>query len=83
MKSNDLKKKSNLLIPSSSDEAYLCIKNGIKVYPIFKNGRWFIQVDNNGKLTTIDKSIQQNEINVSMAKTYIHYAKKLTNLKKD
>lgn len=66
------KQKTKTHIPDSSNEAYECIKKGIKVYPIFKNGRWFIQYDINGKLTTYDKNIQQEEINASISKTYIH-----------
>jgi hypothetical protein len=66
------KRKAKTHIPDSSKEAYECIKKGIKVYPIYKNGRWFICYEINGKVTRYDKHIQQEEINLSVCKTYIH-----------
>lgn len=76
-KSTNLKKKSNSLITASSQEIYFVIKNGIKIYPIFRNYFWFIQVDNNGKITTYEKRINQKEINDSVAKTIKHFYKLL------
>jgi hypothetical protein len=71
------KKKSNSSITASSEIIYHVISNGIKIYPIYKNYFWFIQVDNNGKITTYDKRINQNEINDCVAKTIIHFYKLL------
>ena len=77
------KKNSNsLTVPDSYKEAGICIKNGIKVYPVQIRSKWKIEVDNNGKITVIDKEISQNEINYAMAMTYIFYAGKIEKLKK-
>lgn len=67
-------KKLNLSQKTASPEQiYFVGKSGIKVYPINVNSSWFIQVDNNGVLKTFPKSILQNEINESVAKTVIYY----------
>ena len=74
-----MSKKSNLQQKTASPEQiYVVGKNGIKVYPINYNGNWFIQVDNNGKITRFDKSILQKDINDAVASTIIFYFKKLT-----
>lgn len=52
--------------------------NGIKVYPIRKQNKWFIQADIKGEKTTFPKSVDQKEINDAMAKTIIFYANKIT-----
>ena len=58
---------------ASPEQIYFVGKSGIKVYPINVNSSWYIQVDNNGILKTFSKSILQNEINDSVAKTVIYY----------
>lgn len=55
-----------------------CIKNGIKVYPIWKNKKAYIQANVNGKKKTFDKSLSgKKEINEAITKTYIFYYNKL------
>lgn len=54
-----------------------CLKNGVKIYPIYKDYRWYIQININGKIKTIDKTVSQNKINEAVTKTYIFYAEKL------
>lgn len=77
------KKKSNSsIVPNSYLEAGICIKNGIKVYPVRIRNQWKIEVDNNGKKTVIDKAVTQDEINYAVAMTYIFYAGKIEKLKK-
>ena len=44
MKSKNSKSKL-LSVPEITKEMQFCINNGIKVYPISKNGKWFIQSD--------------------------------------
>ncbi len=63
-----------------SKESYICVKKGIKVYPVFINKSWFIEVDDNGKKTRYEKAILQDEINNSIAQTYIFYSKKIKEL---
>jgi hypothetical protein len=48
-----------------------CINNGIKVYPVNKDGKWFIQENIKGNLKTYSKEVQKDEISLAMAKTYI------------
>jgi phage pi2 protein 07 len=75
MKSKNSKSKS-LSVPEIKKEMRFCINNGIKVYPINKNGKWFIQSDVKGSLTTFKKEVSQIEISLAMAKTYIFYYEK-------
>jgi hypothetical protein len=77
-----LKKKSNSSLNNASPEQiYFVAKNGIKVYPIFELGSWFIEVDNNGKVDRFKKKVSQNELNDSLAKTIIFYFNKLNETK--
>lgn len=70
------KKKLNLSVPTINKEMQFCINNGIKVYPINKNGKWFIQSDIKGNLNTFQKEVPKDEISLAMAKTYIFYYEK-------
>lgn len=54
-----------------------CLKNGVKIYPVHRDYRWYIEVDFNGRKTTIEKPIKQSEINSAMEKTVLHYSRKL------
>jgi hypothetical protein len=54
------------------------ISRDILIYPVIKNGRWYIQVDNYGNIKTFDKPILEKDINEAIAKTIIFYYKKLT-----
>lgn len=46
-----------------SDRMRFCIKNGIKVYPVYNSSKntWHIEVDNNGKKTTYEKPIKEGK----------------------
>lgn len=57
----------------------ICFRNKIKVYPVLskKTKLFRIAVSVFGKEKVIRKDITQKEINNSMTKTYIYYAKKL------
>lgn len=56
----------------------LCLKNGIKVYPICKHGKWKIQSEFNGRKKTFDKVLSgHKEVNEAMKKTYEYYYSKL------
>lgn len=75
MKSRNSKSKS-ASVPEITKEMQFCINNGIKVYPINKNGKWFIQSDVKGNLNTFQKEVLKDEISLAMAKTYIFYYEK-------
>ena len=52
----------------------ICLRNGIKVYPVI-NGRMFqIEVDDNGKITKFDKLVDGKSVANAQSKTYRHYA---------
>lgn len=73
-----MKKKSNLHQKiANPEQIYLVLKNGIHVYPIFKLGSWYIEVNNNGKIQRFDKKVSQNELNDAVARTIIFYYNKL------
>lgn len=60
-----------------SKQFHLVISSGIKVYPISRQVasqtfKHYIQVDNNGKITTYNKEVPQRELNDAIAKTIIH-----------
>jgi hypothetical protein len=50
------KKKSNSLI-SLNQARRICEQSNIKVYPVNKNGFWYIQVNVGGSIKTFDKKI--------------------------
>ena len=52
----------------------ICIKHGLKVYPV-PSGRMFkIEVDNNGTLKRYDKEVASKAINKALSNTYKHFA---------
>ena len=58
----------------------ICIKNGLTVYPIRNNHKWFVQSNMNGvKKTFKQKSLNNmtNELNDAIAATYEYYYDKL------
>lgn len=55
----------------------ICFKNNVKVYPIYKFRKWFIECDINGKIKSFPKPLKSNEIDNAMKKTYIFLAEKL------
>ena len=54
-----------------------CLKNGIKVYPVYYDYRWYIEADINGKAKRFPKQLKEKEINQALTKTYQFYAEKL------
>lgn len=63
-----------------SQKMQTCLKNGVKVYPIWKRGFAYIQVEINNSKKTFDKPLNgSKEINNAMTKTYEYYYNKLTN----
>lgn len=55
-----------------------CFKNGIKVYPVRKNGSWRVQSQFNGRKKTFDKDLKTTkELNEALTKTYKYYYNKL------
>ncbi len=71
------KRKSTVSLPDVSGFNYILIKNGIKVYPVGYSGKFKIEVDNNGKITTFNKLITQGEVNEAINKTIKYYYDKL------
>lgn len=77
-------KKSIIETKVAPEQFSFVINSGIKVYPIsyFDEDelrlKRFIQVDNNGKITTYNKEVPQRELNDAVAKTIIHFYKQLT-----
>jgi hypothetical protein len=65
-------------IKAEPHEIYLVIKSGIKIYPVNIKGNWFIEANNNGKITRFNKSVSHAELNDSIAKTTKYYYKLLT-----
>ena len=63
-------------LSATSNQIYQVGKKGIKIYPVYSNV-WQIEVNEKGKITRFEKTIQQNEINETLAKTVIHYFEKL------
>ena len=59
-------------LPDVSKQNYEIIKAGVKVYPVSHRNKWFIEIDNNGKLQRFEKAIAQNEINLAVHKTILY-----------
>ena len=52
-----------------------CLKHNVKVYPVIKDRKTYIQVRRpDGSLVTYDKPVSGNGINEAMEKTYRHWA---------
>lgn len=81
MKSKASKLNSNLSVPEIGKEISFCISNGVKVYPIEKKGKWFIESEVNSIITTFNKSIDKSEIQEAICKTWIYYYNKLNDAK--
>jgi len=60
------------------EQFHLVLSSGIKVYPISRNFKWYVQIDNNGKIKTYNKQVPQSELNDAIAKTIIHLYNQLT-----
>jgi hypothetical protein len=59
--------------------AGFCIDNGIKVYPVPKTQtEFYIEVDDNGKITRSPKTYGTKEWSEKVCEIYIHYYKKLS-----
>ena len=52
-----------------------CHKRDIKIYPIFKDWKWYICKEEYGKKKVFDKPLQEKEVNRALEATYLHYAK--------
>lgn len=79
MKSKASKQKMNFC-PEVNKEANFLHKRGVKVYPNFIKGKWYIEWDSMGKIDRFKKTIMQNEINISLAKAIQYlYKKQLEN----
>lgn len=74
-------RKSSSEIVLSKEILYSVLKHGIKIYPISRFFKWYIEVDNNGKIKTFDKIVTPAELNNSIAKTYQYYYKLLNDKK--
>ena len=64
-------------LPDVSKQNYELIKAGVKVYPISHRNKWYIEIDNNGKLQRFDKAIAQNEVNLAVHKTILYCFEKI------
>jgi hypothetical protein len=71
------KKSSSSQKTASPEQIYFVHQNGIKIYPISKNGSWYIEVNNNGRIKLFDKRVANDNLNESIALTIIFYYNKL------
>lgn len=77
------KRKEITNLPDVSNQNYLLIKSGVKVYPeyikdsITKKWSWYILYSDNGKVTRYEKPISANEINLCVHLAILSLYKKL------
>jgi len=87
------KKSNLLQKTASPEQIYWVLKNGITIYPIsefsylqrkgetnfsiISKQRWYIEVNNNGRITFYNKIISSRDLNEAIAKTIIYYYNKL------
>lgn len=64
-------------LPDVSKQNYELIKAGVKVYPIHFRYKWWIEINNNGKIQRFEKAITQNEINLAVHKTILYCYEKI------
>jgi hypothetical protein len=68
--------KLNLSIPEISKEMIFCMNNNVIVYPIEKNKKWFIRVDQNDEQIFL-KETEKDKIQYNIYKSWIFYYNKL------
>ena len=74
LKNNELAKKRVSSINKDPAKLYLVMKHGISVYPISAgNKKWYVEVNNNGKLKKYTKIVTDAELEDSIWKTINHY----------
>jgi hypothetical protein len=67
----------------SAEQFTFVLNNGIKIYPIsiYDEDEYvykrYVQVDDNGKITTYSKTVSPNDLNDAIAKTIIYYYNEL------
>lgn len=87
------KKKLNLGI-TINEARRICINNNIKIYPVYRLGSWYVEVEQNGKKKRFDKEIGVGSVLSSkkpvykdinwmdaLDKTNIFYAEQVINQK--
>lgn len=52
----------------------ICLRSGIKVYPVTSGRKFKIEVNDNGSLTRYNKEVDTKHLNKAISKTYKHYA---------
>lgn len=72
------KRKTTIQLPNVQKEHYHITKAGVKVYPIHYRGKWFIEINNNGKIQRFEKEIEYSQINLAIAKTIKYCFNRLT-----
>ena len=55
----------------------ICLRNGVRVYPVIRGVKFAIEVDDNGDITTYEKLIGQKEVATALIKTYKNTAKSI------
>jgi len=60
-----------------------CLRAGVKVEPVKNNGRFSIEIDNNGTIIKGEKLFGSKEIANAVSKTYKYYAKLILKQKED
>jgi len=74
----DKREKPKYPYPDVSGKNYVLMKNGITTYPVVVgNGKWKIEVNNNGNITTYKKVITSKEIDEAINLTIKHWYDKL------
>jgi hypothetical protein len=71
------KRKITTQLPDVQKEHYLITKAGVKVYPVYFRGKWFIEIDNNGTIQRFEKSVAQQELNHAIHNTILYCFKRL------
>ena len=55
----------------------VCLRSGLKVYPVVTGRNFKIEIDDNGNLTRYNKEVNSKELNKAMSETYKYFAAKL------
>ncbi|CAL2084075.1 hypothetical protein [Tenacibaculum sp. 190524A02b] len=55
----------------------ICIRNGVKVFPVVKGRGFVINVEDNGKIIEYDKLVDSSKVATAMTKVYKHFALKI------
>ena len=52
----------------------ICLRNGVKVYPVISDNKFKVEVNNKGNIVRYNKEVVTKELNKALSTTYKYFA---------